>query len=173
MIINEKVKLGKLEVNLDKLAKFIAKAKKKGFAGGGEYVRQKDGSNVFTFQEGDFHYADKYWGSAQAPGYELVSWVESDQGLWFMSYCGGMLPEFQEDKKLAEKTFAFLKKVLTRVTPERPFRGPLSSRGRIYHYDDFLTGDLKRFKGKEYITNLFLDKRVFSQDYIGGLVIPK
>ena len=179
-MINEKVKLGKLEINLDELAEFIVRGKKRGFAGGGEYKEQEDGSKVFTFPEpplGDFYYTDRYWGSTQAPGYELVRWKDGNgQGLWYMSYCGGMLPEFQGDKKLAEKTFEFLRKSLSRVTSERPFRGE-----HIYDAGDFLylddhseEYDIKKFKGVERIwfKDFGQNIPIFSQDYIGGLIIP-
>ncbi len=180
MIINEKVRLGELEVNLDRLAEFIVEGKKKGFAGGGEYIGQKDGSGVFTFKKGNLQYQDKYWGSTQAPGYELVSWIPTEQGLWFMSYSGGMLPKFREDKGLKKETFTFLKKALSKVTPERPFRGPAGSEDSRFSYSDIaiLPRDLKRFAGREEIRDYQGDKKdprfsdlVFSQDYIGGLII--
>lgn len=178
MIINEKVKLGKLKINLDELAQFIVEGKRRGFAGGGKYRKMKDGSMYFSFPEfptGKFHYEDRYWRGTQAPGYELVSWVENDQGLWFMSYCGGMLPKFQRNKKLTEKAFEFLKKMLLRVTPEKPFRGPDFDPGigGDFMYENHVTGDIKRFgRGHEFINSKSFEDEVFSQDYHGGLIIP-
>ena len=174
-MINEKVKLGNLEISLDELAGFLVEAKLKGYAGGGEYMKAKDGSKVFTFQEGDFHYEDRFWGSSQAPGRELVRWQREDgQGLWFMSYCGGMLPEFHEDEELSERTFAFLKKMLSKVTPEQPFRGPSADFDEEFNYMNVVDGDIKRFSGEEYIdwSNFDKNESIFSQDYIGGLIIP-
>lgn len=168
------VKLGKLEIDLRELAEFVANAKKNCYAGNGKEERAEDGSKVLTFQEGDFHYTDNYDGFYQAPGSEIVKWQKPNgQRIWQMSYCGGMLQEYWGSEAFSREVFAFLKEVLKQVTPERPFRGPESHDGKGYFYDDNLTGDLTRFSGQEEIGNIDLDKIVFRQDYIGGLIIPK
>ncbi|MDO8528421.1 MAG: DUF5680 domain-containing protein [Nanoarchaeota archaeon] len=182
MIVNEKVKLGKLEVNLDRLAEFIADAKKSCYAGNGKKDRAEDGSKVLTFQGEDFHYTDNYDGFYQAPGSEIVRWKKKDgQRIWQMSYSGGMLPIYEGDEKLAKSTFKFLKEVLSQVTPERPFRGPAGAEDSRFSYSDILFGNssLKRFSGREEIRDYQVDEKdprfcklVFSQDYIGGLIIP-
>ncbi|MEK6898299.1 MAG: DUF5680 domain-containing protein [Nanoarchaeota archaeon] len=168
------MKIGKLEISLEELQHFIVKAKRNGYAGGTEKQREKDGSKTYTFQEGNFHYTDNYAGSNQAPGTEIVKWQrEDEQRIWQMSYSGGMLPEFWENEKLSEQTFKFLKEVLMQVTFNHPFRGPQSYEGDDFFYFSGVQGNIKRFKGNEEIFSRSLDKTVFSQDFIGGLVIPK
>ena len=168
------MKLGQLEINLDELTTFIVKAKRNGYAGGGERKRESDGSKTITFQEGDFHYTDNYAGSNQAPGQEIVRWQrEEGKRIWQMAYSGGMLPKFWQDEKLREGTFAFLKEVLMQVSFEHPFRGPLEYEHGDFRYEHGITGDISRFFGAEWIRNKKLDTVVFSQDFIGGLVVPK
>lgn len=176
---SEIAQFGKLEIDLKELAQFIIEGKKRGFAGGGEYKTLEDGSNVFTFQKNNFHYEDRYWGSNQAPGRELVRWQnEIGQGLWFMGYSGGMLPKFWGNKELTKETFNFLKDMLSRITPKKPFRGPLhliqekDDKGNLWVYSNSANGDLKQFKGDEFISNSKEDSIVFKQSYIGGLIIP-
>jgi len=168
------MRLGQLEFDLHELALFLVKAKKNGYAGGTEKVREADGSKTFTFQEGNFHYTDNYAGSYQAPGQEIVRWQRQDgQQIWRMAYSGGMFPEFWGDSKLKEQTYSFLQKVLMQVTPELPFRGPARYEDNNFYYIMELYGDLKRFSGAEWITDKKSETPIFSQDFIGGLVIPK
>ena len=179
---NGKVKLGKLEIDLGELAEFLVKAKKSCYAGNGQEERLRDGSKVLTFQDGDFHYTDNYAGFYQASGTEIVRWQKADgQRLWQMSYNGGLAPEFQGDEEVTKDVFVFLKEALAQTTPEKPFRGPepkkVMRRGLLgfYEYETNTKGDLKKFSGQE---NIYLDDilkvyLIFSQNYIGGLVIPK
>lgn len=171
------MKLGQLEVDLDEFAHFLVKAKQKGYARGIGKIREADGSKTFTFQEGNFHYTDNYAGSSQAPGQEIARWQrEGGQQIWRMAYSGGMLPEFWKDVELQERIFGksgFLQEVLMRVSLPHPFRGP-----REYHSNDFsygvsIEGDIRRFKGWEWIDDKKIKRLVFTQDFIGGLVVPK
>ncbi len=169
------MKIGQLEIDLEELTNFIVKAKKNGYASGKEKRRETDGSKTFTFQEGNFYYTDNYAGSYQAPGNELVRWQKGEdwQRIWQMSYSGGMLPKFWEDRKLSSLTFEFLKDALMEITPESPFRGPKLYSGIDFIYKAKVKGDIQRFSGKEEIINRKSLLTVFSQDFIGGLVIPK
>jgi hypothetical protein len=170
------MKIGQLEIDLNELTKFIVEAKKSCYAGNGKETKLKDGSKLLTFQKGNFHYIDNYDGFYQTPGTELVRWQNEDgQRLWQMSYSGGMESEYIKDKELAKETFEFLKEVLSKVTAERPFRGP-----RVYEnnkmgfiYRDQVNGNIERFSGREDIYSHKLNDIVFSQDYIGELVISK
>jgi len=178
------MKIGQLEINLGELAEFLVRAKKHCYAGNGEKEILPDGSKRLTFQEGNFHYEDNYDGWYQAPGSEIVRWQRKEgQRIWQMSYSGGMLSEFIGDEKITKRTFNFLKKALLRVTPERPFRGPeknpfkLGKVGEIWKYHAQTWGSISRFKGEEKIIldsyTPKINRAVFSQDYIGGLVIPR
>lgn len=168
------MKLGKLEIDLEELGNFLVIAKKNGYAGGEEKKREVDGSKTFTFQEGNFHYTDNYAGSYQAPGNEIIRWQREDgQRIWQMSYSGGMLPKFWGDEKLSHLTFEFLKDALMEVNSKFPFRGPKIYCGIDFIYKAKVKGNIQRFSGKEEIFNRKSLVTVFSQDFIGGLVIPK
>lgn len=106
---------------------------------------------------------------------ELVRWQnENGQGIWFMSYCGGMLPELRGDERLAYQTFEFLKKMLLKVNPEKPFRGPSAGVEGDLTYINNVHGNIERFNGEEYIDLKDFDRNdaIFSQNYHGGLIIP-
>ena len=166
------MKIGKLEINLDELQEFIVEAGKNGYAGNGEQTRMQDGSKSYAFHKGDFHYTDNYAGSYQAPGSEIVRWQREDgQRIWQMSYSGGMLPEFWNNEELSTKTFIFLKEALLQSNSKYPFRGPEKFDKENFRYWMSMEGDIKRFSGKEFIQ--LYDHVIFSQDFIGGLVILK
>ena len=168
------MKIGQLEIDLKELTDFIVKAKKNAYAGEGEEKRLPDGSKLLVFQEGNFYYEDNYGGSYQAPGRELVKWQREDgQRIWQMSYSGGMLPKFLRDEKLSHSTFEFLKDALMEVNSKSPFRGPKLYGGIDFIYKGKVKGNIQRFSGKEEIFHRKSLVTVFSQDFIGGLVIPK
>lgn len=168
------MKIGKLEIDLEDMKRFIIEAKKNGYAGRKEKVREADGSKTFAFQKGNFYYADNYAGSYQAPGTETVRWQkEKGQRIWQMAYSGGMSPEFWGNEKLAEQTFEFLREALMKGDSEYPLRGPphYSSNGFVYMMK--ARGDIRRFSGDEQIIEREPNRIVFSQEFIGGLIIPK
>lgn len=166
----------KLDINPEELTYFIVKSKKNCYAGNGSEQILPDGSKLLTFQEGNLWYEDNYSGYDQSPGEgrELVRWQGPEgQRIWQMSYFGGIENRFLENKEVTEETFSFLKKMLSRVTPENPFKGPIKTTiDKPWVYFNSVNGDIFRFKGNESISKEGLGK-TFSQDYIGGLIIPK
>ncbi len=168
------MKIGNLEIDLDELTGFINQAKRECYAGDGRERKLADGSRILTFQKRNFHYTDDYGGFYQAPGNEIVRWQRPEgQRIWQMSYSGGMLREFWGDRGLAKETFSFLKKALLEANPELPLRGPGRFEGRDFSYICDVEGDLTRFNGDEEIYSENMGRTVFSQDFIGGLIIPK
>jgi len=70
------------------LVKFLQNAKRKTFASLISFSRStSDGGKEYTYQEGDFVYKDKYFGSVVDTGQELV-WHQ-DKLIWSMAYRGG------------------------------------------------------------------------------------
>ncbi|MFA4952902.1 MAG: DUF5680 domain-containing protein [Candidatus Pacearchaeota archaeon] len=171
----EIIKLGKLEINLEELRNFLVEAKKNSYAGNGEKQIAEDGSKILTFQKGNFYYTDNYAGYYQAPGSEIVRWQKPNgQRIWQMAYSGGMQPNLYGDKELVHATFEFLKRSLSKITKENPFRGP---EGESFDEDEFKywaytspKGNIKRFVGNEWISKGAI---IFSQNFIGGLIIPE
>ena len=91
--------------------------------------------------------------------------------IWTMAYSGGMLEEFHGDVEFAKEIFTFLKEAMKKVASDIPFRGPKNFKEGDFEYINEVKGDIKRFLGFEKI--LYKNKEVFSQDYIGGIVLDK
>ena len=169
------MKLGRLEIDLTELKEFVVSAKKNGYASKKEAKREHDGSKTFVFEGGNFHYTDNYAGSYHAPGSEIVRWQRKEgQRIWQMAYSGGMLQSLWGNEELRNQTFNFLKEALSHVSSKHPFRGPPAYQNdKDFLYLMNVRGDIKRFSGTELIKNKETEKLLFSQDFIGGLVIPK
>lgn len=102
------------------LNEFLVKAKKNTYAKSGEggETKLEDGTRELTYEEGGFKYRDRYFGSKDFVGEEIV-W-KNNQPIWGMNYYGFMLPAPVDSKKFLQ----FLKKALSAVEPSKPFRGP-------------------------------------------------
>lgn len=165
--------------NLEGLLEAILKGRKSGYAGSAGKVSnpQRPGFKEFApFVLGDWEYLDSYSGHYYAPGQEIVRF--KGVPVWNMAYNGGMLPEFHGDTEMTKKTFNFLKQALLNGIDERMFaRGPSVFPNSDFVYLDHPVGDITQFKGNERI--LINDggsnsgKKIFSQDYLGGLIIHK
>lgn len=162
--------------DLERLVQFIVQAKKAAYAGDGAEVPsdqvQTPGFKELSFREGDWEYRDSYAGYFFAPGREVV-WYQGNPA-WMMAYSGGMTSEYRADRVFAKQTFTFLKRVLSQISPERPFRGPASFVDDNFIYSDSLldpTGDLRDFRGTEFIS--CKNREVFRQFYFGGVIVPK
>ena len=165
-------------INLEELASFLVKAKKEAYAGDGrEVTRERPGFKELEFTEGDWDYRDSYVGFFMAPGQEVVRF--QGKPIWVMSYSGGMTSDFRDDVGFAKETFGFLKRALLQVTEDAPFRGPRCLEDGRWIYDNLWKGNLTDFEGRERILYEFNEKIddesvfIFSQKYIGGLVIHK
>ena len=160
-------------IDLKKLAKFLVKAKKATYASINKMKieAERPMHDELEFSEGDFYYRDSYSGFFQAPGMEEVRLVKNGATIWTMAYSGGMLSKYQKDAEFAKQTFTLLKKALSSVNEKIPYRGPKNMINGDWEYVNNVKGDIKRFLGHEKI--FYKKKEVFSQDYIGGLVIEK
>jgi len=163
----------KMKINLERLAKFLVKAKTRTYASADsqEIKAERPLHKELEFEEGEFYYRDSYIGFFQAPGMEEVRFGKERKTIWTMAYSGGMLSAFSKDGEFAKETFNFLKKALSLVTEDMPFRGPEELNENSWKYINKVEGDINRFIGHEKI--FYKEKEVFSQDYIGGIVIEK
>jgi len=158
-------------MDLKKLARFLVKAKIDTYASVNRMKIKPERLDFdeLEYEKGDFYYRDSYVGFFQAPGMEVVRL--KGKVVWTMAYSGGMLEKFHGDEKFAKEVFGFLKEALKKVSEDIPFRGPKSFKKGEWKYVNEIKGDIKRFLGFEKI--LFKGKEVFSQEYIGGLVVDK
>ena len=70
------------------------------------------------------------------------------------------------NKVNSEKVYAFLRKAMSLVDKQRPFRGPSSFKDGDFEYLDESEGDAGRFKGTEKI--FFKGKEIYRLEYHGG-----
>ncbi|MBR9706110.1 hypothetical protein GOV14_03690 [Candidatus Pacearchaeota archaeon] len=162
-----------MDIDLKKLAKFLVQAKISTYASMNKMKidSERPRHDELEFFDEEFYYRDSYVGFFQAPGMEEVRLGRDGKTIWTMAYSGGMLLEYQEDVEFAMQTFTFLKKAMSLVNEKMPYRGIDKLKDGDWEYVCEVKGDIKRFIGHERI--FFKNKEVFSQDYIGGLVLDK
>jgi hypothetical protein len=155
---------------ITELNTFIGQASKSTYASGGGKVEEswRKGFNELEHAEGDWYYRDSYTGFLRSWGQEVV-WYQ-DKPFWTCLYGGGMVDSHMDDN-FANETFTFLKKVLSAGEKESEFqpRGPKDFEEGDWAYHCELEGDIKKFKGNEFISHL--GEVVFTHEFQGGLVI--
>jgi hypothetical protein len=149
---------------MDNFIKFLIKAKKNTYASNGEFneKRLKDGAKELVFSNNNFFYRDRYYGSKQFTGEEVV-FVE-DKPYWTMNYYGGCI----NDKCQQKEVYVFLKKCLKRVNSKTIFRGPEKYEKEDFIYINKIKGSFENFYGEEVI--YFKNKKVYKLKYHGGLI---
>ncbi|MEK6903758.1 MAG: DUF5680 domain-containing protein [Nanoarchaeota archaeon] len=146
------------------LVDFIIKSKKQTYASGKPARKLKDGFEEFVYEEGDYKYRDRYHARDPRPfGGEEVVW-QNGRAIWMMNYYGFMLSTKVDSKAVYE----FLRKAMSLVDEQRPFRGTSNLKEGDFEYIDSSEGDVNQFKGTERI--LFKGKEVYRLEYHGGSV---
>ncbi len=162
-----------LPFKLEELVEFILQARKQGYAGNAERTKtpQRPGFKEYQpYKEGNFEYVDSYAGNYFAPGQEVVRWKEIP--VWNMAYNGGIIPKHHGNENLKKKCFGFLHLALQESSVAHPYRGPYkytNKKWKDWEYHNDSHGNIIAFTGKELI--VFDGIIVFSQDYIGGLIV--
>ena len=154
---------------LTELNGVLGRASKVTYAGGGGEVKPwRKGFKELEYREKDWYYRDSYTGYLRSWGQEVV-W-HNDKPAWTCLYGGGMT-ENHMDSDLADKTFTFLKRVLSAGDKEAIFRprGPRELSDGSWKYRCQLEGDIKKFSGHEFIR--YDNEIVFIHDFSGGLVV--
>jgi len=155
-------------VDIERLREFLIMAKRKGYASvdGKEEkdvmkTEDGDGSTTIFFEEGELRYEDKYYGGEPFGGSEVVFY--KDRAVWMMVYYGKVI--LSSDKDIV---YPFLKRMLSLIMPEKPFRGPGLYSERNMEYQNFSVGDIEEFSGTEKI--MMFQKEIYRANYAGGLV---
>ena len=147
-----------------KLNEFLVKAKITGYPTG-EAEKLETGAKVLSYQEGDYKYVDTYFGFDPFIGEEIVFY--QGKFIWGMNYYGGIVSE----KVSANEMIVFLKKAMSLVKADRPFRGPSNFNEGDWKYTDESQGTIENFKGKEKI--YYQEELVYELTYHGGLIKEK
>ena len=151
-------------MDLNKLSKFLAKAKVNTYASDGER-REKlllDKSKELNFKEKDLKYRDRYFGSKSFIGEEIV--FKKEKPVWGMNYYGGIILDNVSEKQV----YGFLKKALQKIKLKIPFRGPSSFKDNNFKYINKTKGSVEIFSGEEKI--YYKNKLVYKLNYHGGII---
>lgn len=145
------------------LYKFLDKAGKATYAGGGKEVEpERKDFHELEYRDGDFYYRDSYAGHYRSRGMEIVRY--EGKPVWASLYGGGMV---EGRENLANQTFEFLKKAMS--NEEKGFeslRGPHEFLDGDWKYSYEQSGDVYEFNGYEEI--YYKDELVFFHRIIGG-----
>ena len=155
-------------VNFDseKLIKFIAFAKKQGYASTTSiFKKTEDGGKTCEVEEGDFVYTDTYFGSSIDCGQERVYF--KGKVIWVMAYRGGIM----RNEELYYEAFNFLKKCISMMPKIFPARGPKEFKEGDWTYENKWQGDITGFTGEENI--YFKGEQTCFRNYVGGLIKNK
>jgi hypothetical protein len=155
-------------LDVEELRNFLIKAKKKGYAAGSDVkaasdvmvTKDENGTTIY-FSQGDWRYEDNYCGGEPFGGTERVFY--KGKQVWRMSYHGRVL-----DPSDKEVVYPFLKRMLSFIMPEKPFRGPGLYLVGDMHYNNTSVGDIEDFFGNEKI--LIYGREIYRAVYIGGVV---
>lgn len=138
---------------------FLCKAKKSTYAGKGPESRpSRPNSHDLEYAEGNLKYIDTYLGGEGFSGEEAL-WKD-DIPFWSMNYIGRVLDE--------RFSGSFLKEVLSLVSKESPYRGPVIYQNGQYKYHCIINGEFNWFQGHEEI--YFEDIKVYECFFHGGSI---
>jgi Predicted transcriptional regulators len=138
---------------------FLCKAKKSTYAGKGPESRpSRPNSHDLEYVEGNLKYIDTYLGGEGFSGEEAL-WKD-DIPFWSMNYIGRVLDE--------RFSGSFLKEVLSLVSKESPYRGPVIYQNGQYKYHCIINGEFNWFQGHEEI--YFEDIKVYECFFHGGSI---
>ncbi len=145
------------------LIEFIIKAKLSGYATGSEGQKKTfdDGSFGFEFESGGYRYLDRYYGFNPFSGTEHVLDVKGSL-IWKMNYYGKITGDCPDPGRIYE----FLRKAMSLISPEFPFRGPAMLEKGNLHYENRQNGTLENFHGVESIYDS--GQRAYVLYYHGG-----
>ena len=151
-------------MDLNKLRKFLVKAKINTYASNGEKRERllSDKSKEFKFEERDLKYRDRYFGSSNFIGEEIV--FKKEKPIFGMNYYGGIVSNNTSKKEI----YNFLKDALKRIRENKPFRGPGSFKDNNFKYTNKTKGSVKTFSGEEKI--YYKKKLVYKLNYHGGII---
>jgi hypothetical protein len=147
----------------ENLKAFIFEASRATYASGDKSLRQKqlDSSISVQYMNGLYKYHDNYFGGEPYGGREVVFYENKPQ--WMMVYYGFVYPEVEKGV-----VYSFLVEALSSSSIEVPYRGPYIYEKGEWRYENKLTGNVKKFSGKEKIFENNIC--VYEADYMGGLI---
>jgi hypothetical protein len=143
------------------LIDFIIEAKVKGYADpNAKSTKLEDNSTELIFTKENYVYRDRYFGGEPFSGQEVV--FQNNKEKWIMNYYGLVY-----DKEInIELIYGFLRKCLSKVPKDAPYRGPKQFKENDFEYYNTIEGTFEEFKGHEKI--LYKGKEIYRLNYHGG-----
>ena len=155
----------------EELKRFLFKAQARGYGSGTAPLLERDGAQTITFEEGNWHYTDTWYGGEPYSGVTIIAY--KSRACWTMVYWGGVLPGYGK-----EPIYDCLKAAITapslKMRENLPVRGPenfVAKNGYVYQHTCTCKGsvNIKRFYGFELISKPGFGV-CYRMDYHGGFV---
>lgn len=150
-------------MNIASLRTFLLKANKAGYAAGDDnkWINEPDKSTTIIYKVGKWRMHDNFFGGEPYGGRMTVSY--DNKPYWIMVYYGWV-----EEGVNPESIYPFLRKALSAMPKEFPYRGPKKLKEGTMVYKNNWQGMLDNFSGEEII---YKDEdEIYKAKYIGGLV---
>lgn len=144
------------------LKEFIIEAKRNTYAKGIKSKKLKDKTEEIIYKKGKYFYRDRYFGSNPFVGEEVI--FANLKPIWSMNYYGKAF----SNKIPIKEIYAFLRKAMMELEPDRPFRGPNYFRDGKFEYKDNSNGNTTFFRGNEAI--YYNGDLVYVLNYHGGKI---
>ncbi len=146
------------------LSKFLVEAKKSTYAAGetAKKIVEDDKSTTLIFENGDLKYHDNYFGGEPFGGREVV--FLQNEPIYIMTYYGLVDASVSD----FEAVYGILRKALSLIPEDYPFRGPKEYIDGDLTYQNTHTGEIDNFFGEETISRA--RKEIYKAKYIGGFV---
>ena len=148
-------------MDYEKLREFLKYAKLNSYANeNAEYKVTNLNSKRIEIERDEFLFIDEYVGENPFSGVETVFYKSFP--LWQMHYYGWVIDEDPEE------TYKFLRMALKNIDETNPIRGKSNFIDGDFRYIVNISGDLKKFEGREYIYKGI--KNIYECVFFGGLV---
>ncbi|WP_319560645.1 DUF5680 domain-containing protein [Marispirochaeta sp.] len=147
---------------METIIPFLIKAKENCYAAGMIPVSStRKNSKDLHYSEGDLRYLDSFFGAERFLGQEVV-WKKNRE-VWGMNYYGCLLED-----AIPEDFPDFLRKALSRIDKQNPYRGMSGYKEGDFIYQCSWTGAFEQFRGEEYVT--FGGSRIYEMYFHGGIL---
>lgn len=147
------------------LLDFLYRAQLHGYGSDRKPYSGIDGANALSYIEDDkgFGFVDIWYGGEPFRGIMMVRYKSI--ACWVMTYGGEIFPDVDK-----EPVCACLKAALSNLQQDSPWRGPaVLTHENGLRYVNRWSGDIAKFKGKEYIYQSGAS-RLYEAAYEGGFV---
>ena len=144
------------------LRSFLNKADKPHADGTAEIIRNVDGSNTISYEDGDWSMKDTFYGGEPYGGRQIVHY--KGEPVWLCVYYGSI------DQRVAEvkEIYDFLRLSLQQAPVNGFSRGPARFAQGDFEYCNQTEGTIESYAGEETIHDRGIE--IYRARYLGGFV---